>query len=225
MVSLEKPSAVELSTWIGVTGCGRPISRSKVRIRTASWPLMQVDSILASAAEHIMLDMMQEMEWMGPLRRGVVVGGLDMSGKMLPRKYCPPARLQAKGTELTYTNTLWLLNYTATHPDATISYTASDMILHIHSDASYLSEPCARSRAGGHYFLGNIFPDMSKPPTTCPLLNGPIHSISCIMSNMMCSADEAEIESTCINGQEAVPICTLLLEIGRPQPVTPIRTA
>jgi hypothetical protein len=32
-----------------------------------------------------------------------------------------------------------LLDYIATHPDAIIRYHASDMILHIHSDASYLS--------------------------------------------------------------------------------------
>jgi hypothetical protein len=30
-----------------------------------------------------------------------------------------------------------LLNYAATHPDATLKYIASDMILHVHSDASY----------------------------------------------------------------------------------------
>ena len=40
IVSLAKPLAVELSTCIGVVGCGCPISRSKVRIGTASWPLM-----------------------------------------------------------------------------------------------------------------------------------------------------------------------------------------
>ena len=46
---------------------------------------------------------------------------------------------QATVTEQTYANTLWLLNYAATHPNATIRYTASDMVLHIHSNASYLS--------------------------------------------------------------------------------------
>ena len=57
---------------------------------------------------------------------------------------------QSKGTEKSYANTLWLLNYTATHPNANIRYTASDMILHIHIDASYLSKPRVRSRAGEH---------------------------------------------------------------------------
>ena len=51
------------------------------------------------------------------------------------------AAQQAKGMEKTYADTLWILNYAATHPNATIRYTASDMVLHIHSDASYLSKP------------------------------------------------------------------------------------
>ena len=83
-----------------------------------------------------------------------------------------------KGKEKTYAATLWLLNYATTHPNAKIRYTASDMILYIHSDASYLSEPQARSRAGGHYFLGDERPDMTMPPTNRTRLNGPIHSIS-----------------------------------------------
>ena len=50
------------------------------------------------------------------------------------------AAQQSKVMEKTYAYTLWLLNYANTHPDDKIRYTASDMILHIHSDASYLSE-------------------------------------------------------------------------------------
>ena len=57
---------------------------------------------------------------------------------------------------------------------------------------------------------------MSNPPTTFPRLNGPIHSISCIMSNVMGSASEAEIGAAYVNGQEAVPIRTLLRKLGHP---------
>jgi hypothetical protein len=46
---------------------------------------------------------------------------------------------QTKATEKTQAATNQLLDYLSTHPDATIRYHASDMILHIHSDASYLS--------------------------------------------------------------------------------------
>ena len=48
---------------------------------------------------------------------------------------------QVKGTEKTHANTLWLLKYTATHSNATIRYTSSDMVLHIHSNTYYLSKP------------------------------------------------------------------------------------
>ena len=64
---------------------------------------------------------------------------------------------------------------------------------------------------------------MSKPSTTRTRLNGPIHSISQIMSNVMGSAAKSEIGAAYINGQEAVPIRTLLLELGHPQPSTPIQ--
>eukprot|EP00956_Cyclotella_meneghiniana_P021659 scaffold39661_cov63-Cyclotella_meneghiniana.AAC.19 len=47
--------------------------------------------------------------------------------------------------------TMQLLDYLASQEDAVITYNASEMILAAHSDASYLSEPEARSRAGGHF--------------------------------------------------------------------------
>jgi hypothetical protein len=43
---------------------------------------------------------------------------------------------QTKATEKTQATTNQMLDYLATHPDATIRYHASDMILNIHSDAS-----------------------------------------------------------------------------------------
>ena len=52
---------------------------------------------------------------------------------------------QANATTNTMGDIVWLLNYAATHPDATINYHASDMILHVASDASYLCEKRAHS--------------------------------------------------------------------------------
>jgi predicted protein tyrosine phosphatase len=66
---------------------------------------------------------------------------------------------QTKATEKTQAATNQLLDYVATHPDTTIRYHASDMILHIHSDASYLLVSNARSRLGGLFFLGNKSPE------------------------------------------------------------------
>ena len=61
---------------------------------------------------------------------------------------------QSVATEKTLADAEHLLDYLATHPNATIRYHASDMILNNHSDASYLSASRGRSRAGGHFFLG-----------------------------------------------------------------------
>ena len=61
---------------------------------------------------------------------------------------------QAKATGQTVENMGQMLDYLATNPDAKLRYYASDMILNIHSDASYLSERNGRSRASGHYFVG-----------------------------------------------------------------------
>ena len=57
----------------------------------------------------------------------------------------------------------------AAYPDAEIRFRASDMVLQGDSDAAYLAEPDARSRAGGFHFLG------SKDHTQ---FNGPIHVLA-----------------------------------------------
>ena len=62
------------------------------------------------------------------------------------------AAAQTKATTNTMKAAEQLLDYVATHSDAKIRFHHSDMILHLHSDASYLSETEARSRAGGISF-------------------------------------------------------------------------
>ena len=98
---------------------------------------------------------------------------------------------QANATTTTMEDIVWLLNYAANHPDATINYHASDMILHVASNASYLCEEQARSRAGGHFFLANrLVEDGNKPPTL-PANNGAIHTLCQIIKTVMYSAAEA----------------------------------
>ena len=62
------------------------------------------------------------------------------------------ASQSATPTEEKMRQTHQLLDYIATQEDAVITYTSSDMKLEFHSDASYLSEPKVRSRAGRHFF-------------------------------------------------------------------------
>ncbi len=59
------------------------------------------------------------------------------------------ASQSSKPTEDTMQQTLQLQDYLATQEDAVLSYHASDMVLAVHSDASYLSQPKARSQVGG----------------------------------------------------------------------------
>ena len=132
------------------------------------------------------------------------------------------ATKQSNGTEATAEACTNFLNYAATHPDATLRYTASDMVLHNNTDASYLSESEARSRAGGFFFLSSN-PD-SLPVGKCPPINGALHIVSTIMRNVMASSAEAEVGAAYINAQEACGLRTTLIEMGWPQPATPITT-
>jgi hypothetical protein len=63
---------------------------------------------------------------------------------------------QTKATEKTHSRCHQLLDYLASNPDAKIRFHKSDMIMNIHSDASYLSEPNARSRTCGYFFMGSM---------------------------------------------------------------------
>ncbi len=61
---------------------------------------------------------------------------------------------QSKGTTNTLAKAKQLLDYLATYPNVTISFCASDMIMNVYSNASYLSEADVRSLACGHFFMG-----------------------------------------------------------------------
>ena len=90
------------------------------------------------------------------------------------------------------------------------------MVLAIHSDASYLSEPKARTRAAGHFFLSE--------DTNDPRDNGAVHTVAKIIKAVMSSAVEAELGGLFFNAKTAVPIQTTLEELGHKQPPTPIQT-
>jgi hypothetical protein len=114
---------------------------------------------------------------------------------------------QTRATEKTQAATNQLLDYLATHPDATIRYHASDMILHIHSDASYLSVSHARSRLGGLFFLGNNPPEQDT-------LNGSILNVASVIKNVVASAAESEVGARFHNAQSGAPLRVTLTEMG-----------
>jgi hypothetical protein len=92
------------------------------------------------------------------------------------------------------------------------------MILHIHSDASYLSENEAKRRAGGFFYMG------SNDKTDKKLTNGAILIISKVLKHVMSSAAEAEIGAVFINAKEGAILRTTLEELGHKQPPIPIET-
>ena len=63
---------------------------------------------------------------------------------------------QSNPTENTEAAITQFLDYATTNPSEIIQYKYSDMILNIDSDASYLSEPWARSCTRGHYYLSSL---------------------------------------------------------------------
>jgi hypothetical protein len=78
--------------------------------------------------------------------------------------------------------------------EAIISYSASKMILAVHSNVGYCNEKKSQSRMGGHIFLTNN----KEHPTN----NGAILIIATIIKAVMTSAAKEEL------GRSTVPKCT-----------------
>jgi hypothetical protein len=108
------------------------------------------------------------------------------------------------------------LDYVATRPDATIRYHASDMIVYIHSDASYLLVSNARIRLGGLFFLGNKTPEQDT-------LNGSILNVAAVIKNVVASAAESEVGACFHNARSGAPLRFTLTELCHTQPPTPLR--
>lgn len=68
------------------------------------------------------------------------------------------------------------------------------MVLNVHSDASYLSEPGTKSRVAGVFFLGDE-PHNGKPI----LLNGNIFIVCGILKFVVASAAEANLGALFVN--------------------------
>ena len=90
------------------------------------------------------------------------------------------------------------------------------MVLNLHSDASYLSEPKAKRRAGGHFWIGNKNDEHFN--------NGAIVTLSSVIKHVMSSASEAELAALFYNCKAAVPLLITLEEMGHKQPKTPVTT-
>jgi hypothetical protein len=106
---------------------------------------------------------------------------------------------QSRATSVTADKVIKNFNYCNTHPETKIRHHASDMILHIHSDVSYLSGKEAKSRAGGFFYMG------SRNNTVNRLTNGAILIISKILKHVMSSAAEQKLEQFYICQRRSSP--------------------
>ena len=116
---------------------------------------------------------------------------------------------QATPTTDTLAKCEQLLDYVSWHPNATIRFHASDMILYTDSDMVYLVLPRARSRLAGYFFLG---PDPTKLPVTTS--NGLLTECKNIR-HAVSSVAEAETAALFHNTQTACLICYILQYVRR----------
>jgi hypothetical protein len=90
------------------------------------------------------------------------------------------------------------------------------MKLAIQGNASYLSEPKACSRAGGHMFMAGT--------EDIPINNGEVLNILQINRAVMSLAAEAELGALFIKAKTTVLMHCTHKEMGHPQTCTPIQT-
>jgi hypothetical protein len=110
-----------------------------------------------------------------------------------------------------------MLDYLAHNADAKVRFHASDMIMNIHLDASYLSKAKARSQTCGHFFMGWM-PKNSNPIK----INGAIHVSANILRFMVASTAEAELGDLYHNCQTGIIFSQMLEAVGHKQTKTPV---
>ncbi len=108
-----------------------------------------------------------------------------------------------------------LLDYVATYPSDDILYQSSNMILCAHADAGFLNKTNSHSRAGNHIYLSENDP--------FPRFNGAVLSIAQIIKFVMASAAKAELAALFITTREMIPHRQTLIDMGWPQPKSPIQ--
>jgi hypothetical protein len=126
------------------------------------------------------------------------------------------ASRQAKATVAMEQAVHLLLDYVATYPNDGIVYRASNMILCAHSDAGFLNELQFWSQAGAHIFLLEDVP--------YPRFNGAVLSIAQIIKFVVASAAKSELAALFITAREMIPHRQILIDMGWPQPKSPIQT-
>ncbi len=91
------------------------------------------------------------------------------------------------------------------------------MVLLVHTDVSYLSEPGVKSRAAGHFYLSNC---NDKDFNNCAIL-----TLSTIIKHVMSSASKAKLAALYYDCKLGALLQTTLEKLGHFQPTpTPVTT-
>ena len=129
------------------------------------------------------------------------------------------AQQQAQPTQNTMKKYQQLMDYAATYNSASIGYHASDMLLEVDSDASYLVLPKARSRYAGYFRL------LDKEDTPNRSIHNGAVLIECkTIRHVVSSAVEAETKGVFENAKKVIAMRHLLTDMGHPQKQTIINT-
>ncbi len=118
-----------------------------------------------------------------------------VDGRLLPALSSLVSQ-QANPTETTIGLCKQFLDFMSTQEDGVLTYQASDMVLAIHSNELYLSEPKSHSHAGGHMYMAG--------KDKIPINNEAVLNISQIIRAVMSSAAEAELGALFINAKTAI---------------------
>ena len=105
------------------------------------------------------------------------------------------ASAQSKVTQTTVQALTQILNYTSTHPDVTLQLYTSYMVIHIHSNSSYLLDAKVCSYAGGP----GTAPGYHKTP---PPNNSAVHTISTILDIVIFLATKSKVGTLFHNAKD-----------------------
>ncbi len=122
-----------------------------------------------------------------------------------------------KNHRKTMARCIHLLDYLLSQAYAKVQFHALDIIMNIHSDALYLSDANAQSRACGIFFMGWM-PKDGEPI----LLNRAFQVSTTIMRFVVASANEAKLGAFYHNCQTGIILQPTLAKMGHQQPRAPV---
>jgi hypothetical protein len=184
----------------------------------AASPSIYVPPIYGQSTQHTHVDLTTSLSAADTLEMQELVGCILFYARAIDSTMLPAVNhISSVQSQLTlYVQQMGqrLLAYGAAYPNNVLVYHASDMLLKLQSDCSYLSRPRAGSVVGGLGYLGS-----HSDPTT---INGAVFTISSLLDVVVGSAAEGEYGSVYFNAKHAVWTRTMLAAIGYPQPPTQI---